>query len=238
MKIIIAATFSKVFFINQTVLLLLNISCVALLYILYVTQHCVKTLLNVALCKNSPQIKINMKKINSILVVMFFSLGSFCQGVKNTSYKNEAGEKVLQLETILPIGISVAWQLFTTDEKLKTWLAPVAHIELKTGGYILTNYDSTKKLTDKSSINSPIINFITNEMLTLKVNLNGNFPKSAIAADSNLQHIIRLFEIDGTHTKIVSTMVGFGESADWGMTYDFFLKGNDWTFKELLNLYH
>jgi hypothetical protein len=119
---------------------------------------------------------------------------------------------------------------------LKTWLAPVVHIELKTGGYIVTNYDSTKKLTDKSSIHSRIINFITNEMLILKVNLNDNFPKSAIAADSNLQHIIQLFEIDSQHTKIISSMVGFGNGSDWDKTYDFFLKGNTWTFGELLNL--
>jgi hypothetical protein len=121
---------------------------------------------------------------------------------------------------------------------LKTWLAPVAHIELKTGGYILTNYDSTKKLTDKSSIRSTIINFITNELLTLKVNLNDNFPGSVRAADTNLQHIIQLFKIDNTHTKIVSSMVGFGNGADWDKTYDFFLKGNDWTFKKIQNQFN
>jgi uncharacterized protein YndB with AHSA1/START domain len=180
--------------------------------------------------------KIKMKKTGGIYLFIFFTLTSFCQAVKNTSYKNEAGEKVLRLETILPMGISASWQLFTTDQKLKTWLAPVVHIELKTGGYIVTNYDSTKKLTDKSSIHSRIINFITNEMLILKVNLNDNFPKSAIAADSNLQHIIQLFEIDSQHTKIISSMVGFGNGSDWDKTYDFFLKGNTWTFGELLNL--
>jgi hypothetical protein len=185
---------------------------------------------------NNPK-KINMKKINGIILVIFISLNSFGQSVENTSYKNQSGEKVLRLETILPLSISSAWQLFTTDQKLKTWLAPVVHIELKTGGYILTNYDSTKKLTDKSSINSTIINFITNEMLTLKVNLNDNFPESVKTADSNLQHIIQLIQIDSTHTKIVSSMVGFGEGIDWDKTYAFFLKGNEWTFKELLNHY-
>jgi uncharacterized protein YndB with AHSA1/START domain len=179
-----------------------------------------------------------MKNIAIVLSILLICRSAFGQSVKNTSYKNESGEKVLRLEVILPMNISSAWQLFTTDQKLKTWLAPVVHIELKTGGYILTNYDSAKKLTDKSSIHSTIINFITNEMLTLKVNLNDNFPKSAIAADSNLQHIIQLFQIDSNHTKIVSSMVGFGEGADWDKTYDFFLRGNDWTFKEMLDHYN
>ena len=179
-----------------------------------------------------------MKNIGIVFLFLLISRSSFGQSVKNTSYKNESGERVLRLEVILPMSISSAWQLFTTDQKLKTWLAPVVHIELKTGGYILTNYDSTKKLTDKSSINSTIINFITNEMLTLKVNLNNNFPKSVIAADSNLQHIIQLIQIDSNHTKIVSSMVGFGDGADWDKTYDFFLKGNDWTFKKLMDHYN
>jgi uncharacterized protein YndB with AHSA1/START domain len=178
-----------------------------------------------------------MKKISGIFLAAFICLNSFGQPVKNTSYTNESGEKVLRLEIILPLSISSAWQLFTTDQQLKTWLAPVAHIELKTGGYILTNYDSTKKFTDKSSINSPIINFITNELLTLKVNLNDNFPKSAIAADTNLQHIIQLIKTDRKHTKIISSMVGFGDSTDWDKTYDFFLQGNDWTFKKILKLF-
>jgi hypothetical protein len=179
-----------------------------------------------------------MRRIGSIILILFGSLSVFSQSIKNTSYINESGEKVLRLETVLPMGISSSWQLFTTDQKLKTWLAPVVHIDLKTGGYILTNYDSAKKLTDKGSIRSPIINYITDELLTLKVNLNNTFPKSVIAADGNLQHIIQLFRIDNTHTKVVSTMVGFGEGADWEKTYDFFLKGNEWTFKKLIDLYH
>jgi hypothetical protein len=179
-----------------------------------------------------------MKNIGIVFLFLLISRSSFGQTVKNTSYINESGEKVLRLEVILPIRISTAWQLFTTDQKLKTWLAPVVHIELKTGGYILTNYDSTKKLSDKSSINSAIINFITNEMLTLKVNLNSSFPKSVIGADNNLQHIIQLVQIDSNHTKIVSSMVGFGDGADWDKTYDFFVKGNDWTFKKLMDYYN
>jgi uncharacterized protein YndB with AHSA1/START domain len=179
-----------------------------------------------------------MKRICGLIFILFVGLTAFCQSVKNASYINESGERVLRLETVLPMGISTAWQLFTTDQKLKTWLAPVIHIELKTGGYILTNYDSEKKLSDEGSIRSTIINYIPDELLTLKVNLNNGFPKSVIAADGNLQHIIQLFRVDNTHTKIVSTMVGFGEGADWDKTYDFFLKGNEWTFKKLTDLYH
>ena len=74
-------------------------------------------------------------------------------------------------------------------------------------------------------------------MLTLKVNLtNNNFTKAVRDADGNLQQIVQFIKVDTKHTKIVSSMVGFGKGADWDKTYDFFLNGNTWIFKKILEL--
>lgn len=32
-------------------------------------------------------------------------------------------------------------------------------------------------------------------------------------------------------------MVGWGQGSQWDKTYDFFLKGNEWTYKEILKLF-
>lgn len=175
-----------------------------------------------------------MKKYISIV---FFSVLTFylqAQTVENTSYKNQSGEKVLRLEITLPVDLTSAWQLFTTDDKLKKWMAPVAHIELKAGGSIVTNYDSTKTLSDSSSIHLPIIGFIDNELLVLKVLLNNHFPEEVRNTDQNLQEFIQFIKIDDSHTKIVSSMIGWGNGSDWDKTYNFFVKGNEWTYQELL----
>ena len=69
-------------------------------------------------------------------LIAIFSFSAICvkgQSVKNTSYTTQTGEKVLRLEMILPIDKKEAWQLFTTDKQLKKWIAPLVHIELKTG---------------------------------------------------------------------------------------------------------
>ena len=115
-------------------------------------------------------------------------------------------------------------QWFTTDAKLQKWMAPVAHIELKSGGYIVTNYNSTKHLSDSTSIKLPIINFMDKELITLKVNLNSNFQQSVIIDNGNLQEIIQFKRVYANHTKIISSMVGFGKSADWDKTYSFLKK--------------
>jgi hypothetical protein len=159
------------------------------------------------------------------------------QEVKNTSYITSTGEKVLRLESILPVDKKTAWEYFTTDEKLKKWIAPVAHIELKTGGYIVTNYDKDKPLSDASSIRLDIINYLEGEMLTMKVKLNDTFPKQAQAGDQNLQEIIQLTAIDATHTKVTASMIGWGTGPHWDKTYDFFVKGNTWTYNEILKLF-
>ncbi|MCF6133383.1 SRPBCC domain-containing protein [Flavobacterium wongokense] len=172
-----------------------------------------------------------------LFFVMAVTTHSFSQSVKNTSYKNQAGERVLRFEMVIPLDIKNAWRLFSEDNQLQKWIAPVSHIELRTGGSIVTNYDSSKKLTDATSITMPIINFIENEMITLKVNLNGKFSKNTRDTDRNLQEIIQLRKIDDKHTKIISSMVGFGDGEDWDKTYSFFTKGNEWTYNELIRIF-
>lgn len=175
-----------------------------------------------------------MKRIILIAVYAFTALTLRSQTLQNTSYINQSGEKVLRLEMIIPVDINAAWRLFTTDSELVKWIAPKAHIELKSGGYIITNYDSTKELSDSTSIRLPIIGYIDDELLVLKVILNDNFEKSVQDNDDNLQEIIQFKKVDETNTLIISSMTGWGTGTGWDKTYNFFVTGNEWTYKELL----
>ena len=178
------------------------------------------------------------KTFITLLIIVACSIWQLkAQDVRNTSYSTTSGEKVLRLEFVLPLSKAQAWQYFTADEKLKQWIAPVAHINLKTGGTLLTNYDKTKSIRDKSAIRNDIVNYIENELITLKVNLNDAFTKKAQAEDKNLQEVIQFIAIDASHTKIVSSMIGWGQSEEWVKTYNFFVTGNVWTYEELIKLY-
>lgn len=169
-------------------------------------------------------------------VLIILSINCFSQ-VSNTSYQNANGEKVLQLSITLPIPRSEAWKLFSTDSGLVKWIAPVAKINLRTGGWIKTNYDSTKSINDPGAIRLDIINFLSEQLLTLKVNLNGHFPKQARDEDKNLQEILRFIGLDNGQTKIISSMVGWGTGEHWDKTYSFFEKGNTWTFEQINRLF-
>ena len=129
-----------------------------------------------------------MKWILSLLALLI-GISSHAQ-VKNSSYINKSNERVLQLSIDVPLGVKEVWKYFSTDSALSKWIAPLAHIELKNGGYIITNYDKTKTLADSSSIKLGIISFLENELLILKVDLNNNFSIKVQEEDKNLQEII------------------------------------------------
>jgi hypothetical protein len=175
------------------------------------------------------------KFILSVLTLVTFV--TVIAQVENISYQTTNGEKVLQLSITVPIQKSEAWKLFSTDSGLVKWMAPVAKIELKTGGYIKTNYDRQKGLKDKTTIRLDIVNFLREELMTLKVNLNDKFPKEARKTDKNLQEILQFMDLGNGQTKIISSMVGWGKGEHWDKTYSFFEKGNIWTFQQILNLF-
>lgn len=173
-----------------------------------------------------------------VLLLLFVGLSHInAQGVLNTSYINKAGEKVLRFEFIIPVEKEVAWQYFTTDKLLQKWIAPLANIYLKTGGYILTNYDENKSLNDSSSIKLIITNYLEEELLTLKVKLNKNFPEIAQQEDQNLQELIQFIDAGNGRTKITASMIGWGNGPEWDETYKKFVAGNEWTYKEFMKLF-
>jgi|JI6StandDraft_1071083.scaffolds.fasta_scaffold00651_17 uncharacterized protein YndB with AHSA1/START domain len=183
-----------------------------------------------------------LKKMRTNILLLFISLcitpfiGIQAQ-VNNSSYVTKFGERALQFSIEVPASKVEVWKLFTTEKGLEKWIAPVVKINMKIGGWIRTNYDKTKTTDDTTAIQLDIINYLENEMLTLKVNLNNNFPLEAKNDDKNLQEIIQLIDLGNGKTKIVSTMVGWGKGSHWDKAYTFFERGNEWTYKEFLNLF-
>ena len=155
------------------------------------------------------------------------------QDVRNTSYVTKSGERVLRIETVVPSSTENVWKAWTIPQELNKWIAPVVAIDLRIGGTISTNYDQKATTGDAGTIRLPIINYIEKQLITLKVNLNDKFPKSTRDEDHNLQEIVQIVDLGGGNTKVVSSMVGWGSGKDWDQTYDFFARGNEWTYRQL-----
>ena len=156
------------------------------------------------------------------------------QGIMNSSFIAANGERFLRFEIILDTTIAETWKLIATEEGIKKWMAPVAILDLRIGGMLKTNYNETAKIDDKGTITLGIISYIPSEILTYKITLNELFAEKCRKEDKNLQHIIQLKSLGENKTKIISTMVGWGQGKEWDEAYTFFEKGNEWTFQKLL----
>lgn len=180
-----------------------------------------------------------MKPNSVVFFLLFYPMLLWGQEVKNTSYVSSVGEKVLRLEFIIPVEKREAWNLFTTADGWKKWATPVVSMDFRVGGYILTNYDKNKTVNDSGTIRLPIINYLEEEMITLKVILdNEAFPQKIRQEDENLQEIIQFIDLGEKKTKIISSMIGWGIGQEWDKTYQFFAQGNEWTYKQLVKLFY
>ena len=128
-----------------------------------------------------------IRKVLLLAILLIIPLVGIQAQVTNSSYVTKFGERALQFSIVVPTNRLEVWNLFTTGEGLEKWIAPVVKINMKIGGWIRTNYDKTKTTDDTTAIELDIINYLENEMLTLKVNLNANFPKEAKEEDKNLR---------------------------------------------------
>jgi uncharacterized protein YndB with AHSA1/START domain len=179
-------------------------------------------------------------KTNLVLIVdlIWFSLFTASlagQTVRNTSTTTQNGERVLRIETIVPVSPEKVWQALTTTEGWKGWAAPVAKVDFRIGGTIFTHYDSNAKIGSPGTIQIAIVNYLEREMITLKLKLTNQFPEKTRAEDQNLQEIVQVIAIDSDHTKVVSSMVGWGIGKEWDDVYNFFAKGNQWSYQQLFN---
>ena len=81
-----------------------------------------------------------MKAIVTIMLALFVQIAQG-QEVSNTSYIDLNGNHVLRHEITIVAPLQEVWNAFTTTEGLKSFVAPVASIDLKVGGIWEASYN-------------------------------------------------------------------------------------------------
>ena len=140
--------------------------------------------------------------------------GAAAQDVRNTSYVTKSGERVLRIETFVPVSTEDVWKVWTAPQELSKWIAPVVAIDLRIGGTISTNYDQKAAIGNPGTIPLPIINYIEKQLITLKVNLNDKFPKKVRDEDHDLQDFVSRHRIDNRRRNEMGEKFFDGECRD------------------------
>lgn len=148
------------------------------------------------------------------------------------------GERTLKQSMVVNADLATAWAHFTDAESVKRWMAPVAEVDLRSGGSIRTSYDPCASIGDPSTIRLNIVNFVPRRLLTLQAELPGDarpewMSEEAFAARDRLYNVIEFEPVDTDRTRITSWGLGYGAGAEWEQMIQFFIRGNEWSFAQL-----
>jgi uncharacterized protein YndB with AHSA1/START domain len=146
-----------------------------------------------------------------------------------------AGAQVLDpivAEEVIPAPLDSVWAAWTTDEGLRTWLAPLAEIDLRVGGVMRSHYDPQGTLGGPATIENTILAIEPGRLLSIQVTKHPDgfpFPE-AIYEMWTVIH----FEAAGEGETLVRMEgLGFGPEEESQQLRAFFAQGNHTTLRRL-----
>jgi uncharacterized protein YndB with AHSA1/START domain len=166
----------------------------------------------------------------SAATVLFFAgmTGACLAGstIKDTSFKDRDGHRIQQLKMVVEAPVAAVWSAFTTDDGLKSWVAPVAHVELANDGMMEASYSITAKIGDPDNIKNQIIAYVPERLLVYH---NVHVPKGAppdFALLGSIRTIVEMSDLGDRRTRITESGVGYGEGASYDALFKHFSAGN------------
>jgi hypothetical protein len=145
--------------------------------------------------------------------------------VRDTSFTEPNGERVLQ-ESIDVAGTPAClWKALTDEATIKAAGMPMAHVELRNGGVIEEGFTPDAAPGGPATIRHLIIAYLPERLLVLR---NQSTPPGLLHADlyRNIVQIDSIEPIDGGRTRVTLSHTGYGAGPDYDQLYAFFRNGN------------
>jgi hypothetical protein len=152
----------------------------------------------------------------------------------NASFNAPTGERVQRLEIVIP-GVSTAqvWEMVSTSQGLRAFVAPVTDVEMKYNGKYYTNYNAAAKIGDPGTIYNTVLAYVPLQMVAIHVKLGKQvFPATVVDADQ-LNAILEIKDLGDNRVRVSETMVGWQPGEDWDKVYKFFETGNAYVLGQL-----
>lgn len=132
--------------------------------------------------------------------------------------------------------ISKVWEMWTTEEGIKTWMTPVAEVDLRVGGTIRTNYNPSGTIGDEGTIVHRILSLEPGRMISMRTEKSpAGFPHAR--AIEQAWGITYFDPIDEHRTRVRLVSAGWGSGPEWDAAETFFQAGNEWTLNKLKALF-
>jgi uncharacterized protein YndB with AHSA1/START domain len=173
-----------------------------------------------------------MSQLFRLLVLILAASSAQAGDVRTSEQRLEDGSRVLRQEVVVNAPIEDVWAAFTTSAGWESWAVPFAHVDLRVGGIIETSYHADAKQGDTGNIHNRILSFLPYRMLSIQA---VQAPPGFAYADllASLHSVIEFETVDGSHTRVTISGVGYREGEGYDALLGFFREGNAWTFERL-----
>ena len=134
-------------------------------------------------------------------------------------------EPYIHAEVVVNAPVDAVWNAWTTEEGIKSFFAPAAHIEPKVGGAYEIFFDPSKPAGKRGADGMRILLFEPKSALAFT----WNAPEKFGPQRGQLTHVIvRLYPLeDGKSTRVTLTHSGFGTGPEWDKVRGYFQEA--WT---------
>ena len=147
-----------------------------------------------------------------------------------------SGQRILLHRFEVAAPVERVWKAYTTAEGWRSWAAPLAEVDLRVGGSILTHYDPAATIGDPGTNRLEIVNFVPERLLTLQADLSENWPEVLKEDAEGLYNVI-LFESRGEGTTAVESYgLGYRDRPEYDDLLGFFRSANERLLEGLVQI--
>lgn len=145
--------------------------------------------------------------------------------------RTDAAE-ALVTEGAIEAPVKAVWEAFTTTAGLRSWMAPLADIDLRLDGKMQANYRADGTLGDTNTIVNRILSFEPERMLSIRVDQAPTgfpFPEAV----KSMWTVIHFEPGSGNRTHMRIVGLGFTDTPESVRMRAFFDKGNAYSLQML-----
>jgi len=145
--------------------------------------------------------------------------------------RTDANELILIQEVSFSAPIEDVWSAYTTAEGWTAWASPKAQIDFRVGGTIRTAYQGEIGGSNTNTLH--IVNYVPERLLTLRAEVNGNWPEIMQEDAEKLSNVILFDELANDVTRIQSFGIGYTDAPEYDQMMSFFIKANESLYQNL-----
>ena len=131
-----------------------------------------------------------------------------------------APEKRLDFEVLVPASAEDVYRVFTTEDGMKSWLAPAAKVEMKRGG----SWDVWLGGADQPPGGGNVLAWVPNEMIAIAAKApHDKFP--TVERERTVA-VFRFEPMGRETTRVRLTQIGWQQGEEWDKAFDYLAAGN------------